>query len=62
MFYKKNHKDDRVYQFLKEGVHPKLIQNHEIMRQKIETIYKNPVKRVYVDEAAHWLFQCEGLC
>ncbi|OOF10103.1 REP-associated tyrosine transposase [Salinivibrio sp. PR919] len=55
-FYKKAHKGDRAYQFWQEGVHPELIQNDAMMRQKIEYIHQNPVKRGYVDEAAHWRY------
>ncbi|WP_025673464.1 REP-associated tyrosine transposase [Salinivibrio socompensis] len=55
-FYKKAHKVDRAYQFWQEGVHPELIQNDAMMRQKIEYIHQNPVKRGYVDEAAHWRY------
>jgi REP element-mobilizing transposase RayT len=55
-FYKKAHKHDRAYQFWQEGVHPELIQNDEMMRQKIDYIHQNPVKRGYVDEAAHWRY------
>ncbi len=35
-FYKKAHKKDRAYQFWQEGVHPELIQNDDVMRQKID--------------------------
>ncbi|WP_411132547.1 hypothetical protein AAFX34_13610 [Vibrio vulnificus] len=55
-FYKKAHKGDRAYQFWQEGVHPELIQGEDMMRQKIEYIHQNPVKRGYVDEAAHWRY------
>ncbi|MBE0435850.1 MAG: transposase [Methylomicrobium sp.] len=55
-FYKKAHKNDRAYQFWQEGVHPELIQNEEMMRQKIEYIHLNPVKRGYVDKAEHWRY------
>jgi hypothetical protein len=55
-FYKKAHKDDRAYQFWQEGVHPELIQREDMMRQNIEYIHQNPVKRGYVDEAAHWRY------
>jgi len=53
-FYKKAHKSDRVFQFWQEGAHPELIQNTEIMTQKIEYIHYNPVKRGYVDAPEHW--------
>ncbi len=55
-FYKKAHKDDRAYQFWQEGVHPELIQGEEMMRQKIDYIHHNPVKRGYVDKAEHWRY------
>ncbi len=55
-FYKKVHKNDRTYQFWQEGVHPELIQNDEMMRQKIDYIHHNPVKRGYVDQAEHWRY------
>ncbi len=55
-FYKKAHKHDRAYQFWQEGVHPELIQNEAMMRQKVEYIHQNPVKRGYVDEAEHWRY------
>ncbi len=55
-FYKKAHKGDRAYQFWQEGVHPEGIQNEEIMRQKVNYIHENPVKRGYVDEAQHWRY------
>ena len=55
-FYKKAHKHDRTYQFWQEGVHPELIQGDEMMRQKVEYIHQNPVKRGYVDKAEHWRY------
>lgn len=55
-FYKKAHKRDRTYQLWQEGVHPELIQSEGMMRQKIEYIHHNPVKRGYVDEAVHWRY------
>jgi REP element-mobilizing transposase RayT len=55
-FYKKAHKGDRLYQFWQECVHPELIQDEKMMQQKVEYIHYNPVKRGYVDEAAHWRY------
>jgi len=55
-FYKKAHKDDRAYQFWQEGVHPELIQDDMMMRQKVDYIHHNPVKRGYVDKAEHWRY------
>ncbi len=50
------HRIDREYQFWQEGVHPQQIQNAEIMRQKIEYIHHNPVKRGYVELQEHWMY------
>jgi REP element-mobilizing transposase RayT len=55
-FYKKAHKYDRAYQFWQEGVHPELIQGEQMMRQKIDYIHQNPVKRGYVDAAEDWRY------
>lgn len=55
-FYKKAHKHDRAYQFWQEGLHPEWIQNNDMMRQKINYIHNNPVKRGYVDLAEHWRY------
>ncbi len=55
-FCKKNHKTDRTYQVWEEGNHPQLIQNNEMLIQKLDYIHQNPVKRGYVDEPAHWRY------
>ena len=47
------HKVDREYQVWQEGSHPQLIQDEAMMRQKIEYIHNNPVKRGYVDDPIH---------
>jgi len=54
--HKIRHKKDREYQFWQEGAHPQLIQNEEMMRQKIEYIHNNPVVRGYVDKPEHWRY------
>jgi hypothetical protein len=33
-----------------------LIQNDDMMRQKIDYIHDNPVKRGFVDEPRHWRY------
>ena len=55
-FYKKHHKSDRELQFWQEGMHPELIQSDKMLKQKIDYIHQNPVKRGYVDEAQHWCY------
>ncbi len=50
------HKRDRDYQFWQEGIHPILIQNEAMMRQKLEYMHGNPIRRGYVDEPAAWRY------
>ncbi len=45
---------DREYQFWQEGSHPQVIDGEEMLRQKLDYIHQNPVKRGYVDEPEHW--------
>jgi hypothetical protein len=47
---------DRQYKFWQEGSGPKRIQGREMMRQKIDYIHFNPVKRGYVDFPEHWRY------
>jgi REP element-mobilizing transposase RayT len=51
---KARHKHDRDYQVWQEGSHPQQIKDEEMMRQKVEYIHWNPVKRGYVDDPTHW--------
>jgi REP element-mobilizing transposase RayT len=53
-FLKARHKNDRDYQVWQEGSHPEQIKDDEMIRQKLEYIHWNPVKRGYVDEPTHW--------
>ena len=48
------HKKDRQFQVWQEGSHPQVLQNEAMMRQKIEYIHHNPVKRGLVDEPVQW--------
>ncbi len=50
------HLKDRKHQVWQHGSHPELIQNDAMMRQKLEYIHYNPVKRGYVDEPEHWRY------
>ena len=54
------HKQDRDYQFWQEGVHAELIFSDEIMRQKLDYIHMNPVKRGYVAKPEHWRYSSAG--
>ena len=53
---KSKHKVDRPYQFWHEGSHPKLIEDDQTMRQKLEYMHRNPVERGYVDDPVHWRY------
>lgn len=55
-FFKDRHKTDRDFQLWQEGSHPQQITSDEMMRQKIEYIHCNPVKRGYVDDPVHWRY------
>jgi REP element-mobilizing transposase RayT len=53
---KLRHKTDSEYEVWEEGSKPKQIGNDEMMRQKLEYIHNNPVKRGYVDDPMHWRY------
>lgn len=55
-FAKKAHKKDRDYQFWQEGAHAELIYSESVMREKLDYIHHNPVKRGYEDMAEHWRY------
>src|SRR5690606_18524142 len=50
-FAKRAHKDDRLHQLWQEGSHAELIYSAAVMREKLDYIHHNPVKRGYVDLA-----------
>ncbi len=55
-FYKKTHKTATSYQLWQEGMHAKLIKSDRIMKEVVEYIHNNPVKRGYVDKPEHWRY------
>lgn len=55
-YYKLKHKSDRRHQLWQEGTHPKMIENEQMMLQKIDYIHQNPVRRGYVEESVHWRY------
>ena len=57
---KKQHKRDREYQFWQEGSHAELIFSTDMMREKLDYIHANPVKRGYVARAEHWRYSSAG--
>ena len=54
--FKKLHKSDREYQFWQEGSHAELVISEAVMREKLDYIHWNPVKRGYVDKPEHWRY------
>jgi len=55
-YFKLRHKIDQAYQLWQEGNHPQQIQSDEMMRQKLEYMHANPVRRGYVDDPVHWRY------
>lgn len=55
-FAKGAHKVDRVYQVWQEGVHAEMVYSESVMRQKLDYIHLNPVKRGYVDFGDQWRY------
>jgi len=55
-YYKLKHKVQSRYQLWQEGSHSKEIINSDMMRQKLDYIHNNPVKRGYVSQPEHWRY------
>ena len=55
-WHRSRHKDDREFQLWQEGNHPQQIDGEPMLRQKLEYIHANPVKRGYVDDPCHWRY------
>ena len=53
---KLRHNTKSEHQVWQEGSQPKQVSNDEIMRQKLEYLHNNPVKRGYVDDPLHWRY------
>ena len=45
---------DRIHRLWQEGSHPQVIEHEAVLRQKLEYIHHNPVKRGYVESPEHW--------
>ena len=55
-FFKRAHKQETTYQVWEEGNHPQIVESEAVMRQKLDYIHQNPVKRGYVDQPEHWRY------
>jgi REP element-mobilizing transposase RayT len=53
---KLRYKRESEYQLWQEGSHPEEITTDEMMRQKMEYIHNNPVRRGYIEEPWHWRY------
>jgi hypothetical protein len=52
--FKAPYKVQSDYQVWEEGSHPQRIEDEAVMRQKLDYLHYNPVKRGYVDLPEHW--------
>jgi REP element-mobilizing transposase RayT len=55
-FFKLGHKIDQCYQVWQEGSHPQQLLNESMMRQKLEYMHCNPLRRGYVEVPTHWRY------
>ena len=55
-YHKLRHKIDQTHQFWQEGSHPKIIEDDQVMWQKLNYIHFNPVRRGYIDDPLHWRY------
>jgi putative transposase len=55
-FYKKKYKAESEFQLWQEGFHPQLLTDEVMIRQKIEYIHYNPVRRRFVDRPEYWRY------
>jgi len=53
---KKDAKGNTDYKLWQDGFHPKAIFTEAVLRQKIEYVHQNPVRKGLVEKAADWLF------
>jgi REP element-mobilizing transposase RayT len=54
--FKRPYKTKSDYQLWEEGSHLQVIVSEAVMRQKVEYIHYNPVRRGYVEEPTHWRY------
>ncbi|MCR9294782.1 MAG: transposase [bacterium] len=55
-YFKRPEKRDQVYQLWQEGSHPQRVENEAMLRQKIQYIHDNPLRRGYVDDPIAWRY------
>jgi REP element-mobilizing transposase RayT len=55
-YYRAAHKTRSQHQVWQEGSHPQAIVTDDMMRQKLEYLHNNPVKRALVASPEHWRY------
>ena len=55
-FYKLSHKSGSEHQVWQEGYHPQIINSDNILKQKVDYIHMNPVRKGFVCEPEDWRF------
>ena len=55
-YHKVRHKSDRRFQLWQEGSHPKIIETEAMLRQKLDSIDEDPVKRSSVSDPTPWRY------
>ncbi len=55
-YFKRPGKSDQEYQLWQEGSHPQRLENEAMLRQKIQYIHDNPLRRGYVDDPVAWRY------
>jgi hypothetical protein len=55
-FFKKRHKDRSTHQVWQEGYHPEWSTSEDMLKEKMDYIHDNPVKRGLVRLPEHWVY------
>lgn len=59
-YHKARHNKESHYQVWQEGFHPQEIAGEGMLRQKIDYIHYNPVRRGYVRRPEDWVYSSAG--
>ncbi len=57
---KSDYKTESNFQVWQEGYHPQQIKDYEMLKQKIEYIHYNPVKKKLVENSEDWKYSSAG--
>jgi REP element-mobilizing transposase RayT len=55
-YFKYRYKKESEYQLWQEGMHPKIMSNEEMLKQKIEYIHNNPIRAGLVQKPEDWVY------